>query len=591
MGGGDEIGSRDAMEDWTPKTYGDIWDFHRAAMDRLADIATSDDLLAERAHALLGSHIRGLLSAVPFADVKSMIVRVTSHVGLWPQAIEGVNSWLYFDRKNALPEHAAEIRAFFDEVLPTDPVELVALYTKGWSGDFNDPYVNFDPENQSSFDHEYASREACRLAEVIIHDDVMAERVLRRLVTSRASTVFAFERRLAELASDPAALFEQALRTAEAQTEPANDQFFRGLIAGTEQRNAEESRKCIRAALQSPKLKDRAVSIISSGRLRPDDINLVASLLRTKDVESWQAATLSYGRGLDHLGTAEIMPLLDELGRLGSRGHWAVLDIITMYLHGGRQLDPLFSEKLKETLLNPELLDDLTQNTMVGYHLEQAVMPLVRGGYVDRRFASALLKQLLGICRTESGELFYAFDNPVQSVIGVLLARYPKEVWREAAKLLTSKDWRVRFHAEHLFEPDHQNHLGAGLLHGLPTSVYLSWVRKAPATRAHVVVKWLPITETRHGKLAWSAQLEEYVSEFAHQPRVLDELTRRLRPTSWWGSIVPHLQPLLPLLETWAAGGQRPELAEWARRQLVYIADEIASERKTDEERDAGIYR
>ena len=228
---------------------------------------------------------------------------------------------------------------------------------------------------------------------------------------------------------------------------------------------------------------------------------------------------------------------------------------------------------------------------MDGYHLEQAVKSLVQGGYVDRRFASALLKQLLGICRTESEELFYALDNPMQSVIGVLLARYPKEVWHEAAKLLTSKDWRVRFHAEHLFEPYHQNHRGAGLLHGLPTSVYLSWVRKAPATRAHVVVKWLPITETRDGKLAWSAQLGEYVNEFAHQPRVLDELTRRLRPTSWSGSIVPHLQPLLPLLETWVAGGQRPELAEWAHRQLVYIADEIVSERRRDEERDAGIYR
>jgi hypothetical protein len=262
-----------------------------------------------------------------------------------------------------------------------------------------------------------------------------------------------------------------------------------------------------------------------------------------------------------------------------------------MYLHGGRQLDPLFSEKLKETLLNPELLDDLTRNTMNGYHLEQAVQSLVRGGYADRRFASALLKQLFGICAAESGELFYALDNPVKIVIGLLLARYPKEVWHEAAKLLTSKDWRVRFHAEHLFAPDHQNHLGAGLLHGLPTSVYLSWVRKAPAARACVVVKWLPITETRDGKLAWGTQLEEYVVEFAHQPRVLDELTRRLRPTSWSGSIVPHLQPLLPLLETWAADGQRLELAAWARRQLVYIAEEIASERKRDEERDAGIYR
>jgi hypothetical protein len=81
MGGGEEIGS-ERLEDWTPKTYGDIWNFHRAAMSRLADIGTSNDEFAARARSLLGSHIRGLLNAVPLDDVKAMIERIVAHVGI-----------------------------------------------------------------------------------------------------------------------------------------------------------------------------------------------------------------------------------------------------------------------------------------------------------------------------------------------------------------------------------------------------------------------------------------------------------------------------------------------------------------------------
>jgi hypothetical protein len=166
---------------------------------------------------------------------------------------------------------------------------------------------------------------------------------------------------------------------------------------------------------------------------------------------------------------------------------------------------------------------------------------------------------------------------------------HPREVWQEASKLLISKDWHVRFYGEHLFEPLHQNHLGAGLLHDVPSNVYLSWVRKAPATRARVIVKWLPITVSHDGILTWSTPLEDYIGEFADQPLVLNELSRRIRPRSWSGSIVPHLEPFIPLLDAWAESNKRTDVVQWARQQLVSIADEIALERKRDEERDAGI--
>jgi hypothetical protein len=149
----------------------------------------------------------------------------------------------------------------------------------------------------------------------------------------------------------------------------------------------------------------------------------------------------------------------------------------------------------------------------------------------------------------------------------------------------------VRFYGEQLFEPPHSNHLGPGLLHRLPPNVYLDWVRKAPGARANIIVKWLPILTTRSdGTRGWSPELESYLIEFGGQPRVLDELSRRLRPRSWTGSKVPHLEPFIELLEAWTGSHYRAEVQRWTRKQIGYISAEIEASRKTDEERDVGIY-
>jgi hypothetical protein len=278
-GGAEEIGSGERLEDWTPKTNGEIWNFHRAAMNRLVGIASSDDQFARRARGLLGSHIRDLLRAVPFDDVKAMIERIVAHGGIWLEGIQGVNSWLYFDRREA-PKHIANrVRAFFNELMPTDPVELVVLYTHGWQSDLHNPDSDYP-----SRDYEYSSREACTLAETISDDVAALDSLLDRLVTSGAHTVFPFARRLAELASDPVALFLKAIRIVQTRNEPATRQLFGGLIAGTDHRDPEKARTCVRAALLSPKLKNDAIAMIGSGKLQPDDLRLAISLLQSGDI-------------------------------------------------------------------------------------------------------------------------------------------------------------------------------------------------------------------------------------------------------------------------------------------------------------------
>ena len=126
------------------------------------------------------------------------------------------------------------------------------------------------------------------------------------------------------------AMFALAVQVAECSDSPANLEFFSGLISGAAERESSLAKDFVRAALQSPKLKTGAISLIGSGPLQIDDIVLLISLLKSKDVQPWQCASLSYGR---HLSPGAFLPLLEELKAHGYDGLWTVLDIISMYLN------------------------------------------------------------------------------------------------------------------------------------------------------------------------------------------------------------------------------------------------------------------
>ena len=137
--------------------------------------------------------------------------------------------------------------------------------------------------------------------------------------------------------------------------------------------------------------------MIASGRLAPDDLKLVASLLQSGDVKPWQAATLSYGRQLEHLSPGDFMPVLDELMQQGAAGHWSALNIILMYLHPSKAPDALLGKQLKQILVAPELFQGTVRHAMDGYHLEQSVALLAKHEMLDARYARLLARRMFAL--------------------------------------------------------------------------------------------------------------------------------------------------------------------------------------------------
>ncbi|MGH9908348.1 MAG: hypothetical protein ACRD8U_22520, partial [Pyrinomonadaceae bacterium] len=437
-GGAELIGSGDPSKDWQPKTHGDIRNFFRAGISRLTEIALSDDPFAAKAKTILGRRIRALLNQMEPKEIKSFVDAVMQRDGFWPEAVQEINEWLFFDSNKAPAEIRKEIRPYFDELMPSDPVELAALYCHGWQADFHDPDSTYDKEERSGNDFDYAARKSVELATIIAADPPTVERAVQVFATSDAKSVFSFARRLAELVPDAVALFNASLENAEATSYGANLQFFGGIIAGADARDPKMARECVRAALRSAKLKPNAISMIGAGKLQAEDLKLVASLLQSGDVDPSQCAPLSFGRGLDHLTSEEIMPLLDELTQHGATGLWTALDMIIMYLYPGRTPDSPLERKLKEILLSVQLSDSVNRRTMDGHHLEQAIALLVRHNMLDPRYVRALVKRLLTLTKKQS-DVYFELDDPVRDVLSTLIPLFPNEVWSEVAPMLLAK--------------------------------------------------------------------------------------------------------------------------------------------------------
>jgi hypothetical protein len=327
---------------------------------------------------------------------------------------------------------------------------------------------------------------------VIAIDPELTKRAVSRFACSDAKSIIPFARQLAISAPNPDVLISHAIQVVEASEREPNRAFFSGLISGADSKDRELARAFVRTALTSPKLKKQAITLIGAGHLQPNDIALVAALLRSGDVEPRQCIALSYGRGLDHMPVADFMPLLEELERHGTDGLWAIIEMISMYLYGGKRPDKALAKFLKRVLINPALLTQV-RGDMDGHNLETMIVLIVESGEINAPYAKRLTKQLMSICDDRARRDFYALDDPVRKSLDALMRTYPAEVWAIVSAKVLSKLWRVRFYARNLLQArEESDHLNRAIAFHVPVELILLWVRDNPKERAAVPSRrWL----------------------------------------------------------------------------------------------------
>ena len=590
-GGAETIGSQTPLKDWQPRIWRDIWDFHQAGLDRLSTIAVGSTSSAETAQNLIGTHIRGLLSVLPFEQLEPHLLRVTNHVRVWREAIQSVSSWLYFDRRKCGDAALIDrVRALYDTLMPDDLVDQALLFTAGWSLDIHDPDCDYDENDASNNDQEYSDRMVQTLAKrIAAAEDDQVQLCLVAGVQQTLHSGNLLGKTLAQSVLSPQDTFRKFIELADRHGRLTDDRFLRGFLNGVDERDSGLARICVDQALSSPVLCEHATGLMQGLSLSPSDIPQLVDLLQRGLIKPDFCAHLAYGRGFADVDDQSLAPFLDALIDSGPEGCWSALEIVSMVLHGTPDLAAEFASRIKTILTTEGLFEAATRRTRDAHLIKSALDRLAAHDAIDGVLARSFTRQLLRIADLDT-VLRFDFVHYLDDMFAHLIAVAPDSVWGEIAGRLQVATEIERWRLERLFERDRDERSGAGVLFKLPESIYLDWARQAPDNRAAVIAEWLPLLDTdSSGNRIWHPALQEFLSEFAGAENVLQTIGARLRPSGWWGSLVPHLEPWLPLLDQWRQH-ELPVVRNWARTTHQKLLDQIQAEREDDAEREVSIW-
>ncbi|UBF30137.1 hypothetical protein K9N68_39015 (plasmid) [Kovacikia minuta CCNUW1] len=583
--GAELIGNQPPLKAWNPKIWGEIFDFYKHGLQRLASVRVNHRKFAGRCEKIIASHIRSLLLENLFGDIESIVKKIATEKGIWLEVIEGIGDWLYFDRTKVPESFSQKVRQLYDDLIPTDPIERALLYTKFWTGDICDPDLSYDRDDRSNQDFEYSSRKAKEIAAEIAEDKQLSYRAIQIMVREELNNVFPFTEELATKLEDPVEAFQIAVTEFEKSAEKRGLQFLRGLLAGIDRRSSEYASKCIQIALESNALNNQMVNIYTAVNISVDRLNEITQSIRQGSIPAAVCAYFSYSRGLDHLEAKDILPLIDELtSNHGSEGIWVSLEIILMYQLNRATLDEQLANQIRYLITSQELLESRETGVRDGHLFEQLILLVQKHYGIDDQFALELSSQIVKLCQVENYQAFSTLDSYCRNVIQLLVQEKPELLWKTLSRFFEIATPSETHYLKALVGPlentfDGESHNKEGILFGISEAELVDWAKASQELRAPFLCIFYPVIEVNEERNSqWHPALERLSRHFGAVEEFRHSLEQRLYPSTWSGSIVPSLEAYLTPLQAWFSHPV-PEMSFWARDIYRSLEREISRER------------
>jgi hypothetical protein len=575
-----QIGSQLPLKDWTPEVWGEVFDFHRNGLQRLDYIRSQYKQFAIKCEKVIATHIRALLCEELFNDLEGILYKITKEKEIWLEAIEKVGDWLYFDQTQASEDFSRKVRKLYDHLLPTAPIQRALLYTKFWSPDIHDPDASYNRDNGATQDFEYSSRKAKEVAAEIAIDKELTYRAIQTMINEELNNVFPFTYELALRFEEPVQAFQFAVNELEASASRRGVQFLYGLLSGIDKIDVVAANECIQIALKSNILENQMVNIYTSLNISVERLNEIVHSVKEGRISATECVRLSHGKRLDNLTTKDILPLIDELAsNHRSEGIWASLEIISMYQHSEKDLDKQLANRIKKLVTSKELSEKKWLTPTDAYHFEQLICLVQKYYGIDDEFAIGLSNQIIKLCQVENYQIFYELDSYCRNIISLLVKEKPILLWKIVSRFFEIATPSEIRSLKALIGPQPytgESYDKAGILFGISEAECREWAKVNPEIRTPFLCIFYPLIEIDEtGNNRWHPALETLTYDFGAVQEFRHALERRL----WSGSIIPHLEMYLKLLQTWFKHSV-PEMSYWARDMHRSLERQIARERE-----------
>lgn len=587
--GQERIGAGEALKDWRPKTYSEIFDYYRAALARLEEIALNqEDAFSGEALDSIGSNLRGLLQIGNLRDeVIDLIRRVSSQVPRWWRGVKALNESLYFDASEAKPEEKQPVLDAYHELVPDDPLEKILMFSSGWTGDFHDPEVPYARGGEN--DHYYAERTINEIVSTCPTEAgyflPLLDHWLEKSHNSSGVAVGAIAKHVDNPVELITALLAQVSKGKDAQQCAG---LARSTIHGANSKETPMGRVCLDEALQQEEFRAFSPSLIAAAGVDDSLMAQIIDWINQDVVAATQAMDLALGDVLAEVSPELIDRLVTVLLSKGTVGAWSAISFLAYHNFRTSELSSIDADMLKRAITHPQLFDKEQYDQMDSYHWKELAEKLIKYGHVDEEFAERLTTVIVNMVEIEEYSVQLRFDSDVQEILRQMIDVYPAVVWRSYHDKKAQASGLQVYRLGSLFRSDIGNPSEPGVLDSVPTQIMIPWLLEDRDSRIQEVLDWIRMFDGSERNATWSDEFIAFVDQHVKSPDELNPIRSRLVAGVWSGSWANKLELELDRVEQLGAFTSNTSVRIWATRLSDSLRRQIRDAQRDEANREAG---
>jgi hypothetical protein len=587
-GGREHIGAGEALEDWQPKTHIEILNYYCASLTRLEQIAlTVDDPNSLIALNIISSHLRGLFSIEPMLDdIQEMVTRLRETHPWWNNVALKVNEWLYFDRNDATEEHRQRLRAYYDELLPTDTVGLIYYYSCGWEGDINDPDVCYELNGDTNY--QYGSNQIVELIDKSPNESTYFVTLIDELMATPTNLGRRAMIRIAKHVDDPENIVKYLIKSGIGDGDIfVLSDLLRNVILGAAKADRDKGLMCMDLALSEQNLSSSSIDFVSAVGLDNVLMRYVIECVKNNKVKPHQVLIFAFNdilQTIDHTLIAELVNTLLTKQELGA---WAAVTFSSQILHGSVPEDEWLIKSIKRSVANPALFEKSQYSNMDWFYWHNLVEKLLDGNHCDDDFNLQLIDFIISVTAVEEFGVQLAFGDFARKILRRLISTSSRLIWEKHLEIRDVSKGRVKFRLENLFMMGIGRSSTPGVLCDIPKDIYIPWMLEDKNERMQFVLEWIQLFSKTENEHNWTADFVSFIDSYVEQPDEINVLLSRLTSGVWCGSFADKLErefnQLLQLREI----SINLNVQRWINRTLLRMEQQIIDQRRQDANREA----
>ena len=585
-------GTRPELNSWQPGTKEEARAYVRGCATRLIDLAAQMDATGASARDALGS---GLVSLIhhDFIDVvERAVAKVGTTVEYWPEARNRLGFYLSRHSSDASQEVVDRVQALIDALKPKSLEARVQSLVTG---------VPFEYSGIHDHNYEEQRRRQTQAVHALATEAVKQPETLQVLLPqlSHGHQTMAreFGQALAAESTDSwHDWLEPIIRAIEetGETERNYDLlvgYVRG-IAGEQPTVVEDLKQ---QAAETPFLAPALPMLCSHPGFTPSDIALMIVALQNRLLPPrWLSWEIVYP-GLRNAPPELMIPLLDAMLHHSGEGFAGALNLLGFHSYPDRNRLEAFRPQIRTIAENAlrwpwRNLSDVDMVDMAPEHFKDIILWMLDRGPSDSDASSTALALSKATVTITDYDRIYRME----SVLPILLSRFPGVVWPLIGSAIVGDDLRLRFLCQSMLGEQPGSSRGWRLDDGeiyapilqLPEDTLFAWCHahseRAPAFAARTV-PFLASNEGGKDSRSMHPVMIRLIEEFGDREDVTDAIVgtlltkcRFVPEESWWTTYHRLVTKLL--------SHSNPKVRRWAKVTLRELGRLIEHARVRDAE-------